>query len=195
MSKRSDLRKSPDAREKEVAAESSAESSARSLVESFGKSSEKSSGDTSRESLRTWLRLLACTNVIEGRVKGLLREKFDSTLPRFDLLASLYMIPSDTKRGMTMSELSKRMMVTNGNLTGLVDRLARERLISRTVDPKDRRTQLVKITEKGRVVFDEMTPDHSEWIGSMFAELDAEECKQLYKLVGKLKSSALSAEI
>lgn len=145
--------------------------------------------------LRTWLRLLACSNVIEGRVRGLLREEFDTTLPRFDLLAQLDAAAAESVHGLTMSELSRRLMVTNGNLTGLVDRLVREDLVSRAVSPNDRRTQIIRITPAGKQALDTMTPDHLRWIRSMFSELTPDECRQLYLLLGKLKHSAQNATI
>lgn len=153
------------------------------------------SSDLEKATLRTWLRMLACTNIVEGRVKGLLRENFDTTLPRFDLLAQLDSSRKDFPNGLSMSDLSRRMMVTNGNITGLVDRLARERLISRSVDPNDRRTQLVRITDSGRESLERMTPNHQSWISSMFSALSEAERKQLYELVGKLKASAQAANI
>lgn len=143
-----------------------------------------------RAVLRTWLRLLACSNIIEGRIRGGLREKFDTTLPRFDLLAQLDASSAEAPRGLTMSELSRRLMVTNGNLTGLVDRLAREGLVARAVSPPDRRTQMISLTAAGKEALGAMTPDHARWVGEMFAGLTDTERAQLYALLGKLKRSA-----
>ena len=143
-----------------------------------------------RSVLRTWLRMLACTNIIEGRVRGALREKFDTTLPRFDLLAQLDAAVLEAPRGLTMSELSRRLMVTNGNLTGLVDRLVREGLVARVVSPPDRRAQIISLTEAGKQALDAMTPDHAAWVRDMFAGLTDSDHRQLYALLGKLKRSA-----
>jgi DNA-binding MarR family transcriptional regulator len=143
-----------------------------------------------REVLRTWLRMLACTNMIEGRVRGELRENFDTTLPRFDLLAQLDAARIDTPNGLTMSELSRRLMVTNGNLTGLVDSLVREGLVGRVVSPQDRRAQLISLTPAGKRGLDSMTPAHAEWIREMFDGLTGAELRQFYRLLGKLKRSA-----
>jgi DNA-binding MarR family transcriptional regulator len=148
------------------------------------------SGTTGRAVLRTWLRLLTCANLIEGRIQTLLRERFETTLPRFDLLAQLDAAASESVQGLTMSDLSRRLMVTNGNVTGLVERLAREKLVTRTISPRDRRTQMVRITPTGKRALDTMTPDHLGWVQAMFAGLSAEERTQLYTLLGKLKSSA-----
>jgi DNA-binding MarR family transcriptional regulator len=143
-----------------------------------------------RSILRTWLRMLACTNIIEGRVRGALREKFDTTLPRFDLLAQLDAATVEAPRGLTMSELSRRLMVTNGNLTGLVDRLVREGLVTRVVSPPDRRAQMISLTAAGKDALDAMTPDHALWLGEMFAGLNDTDRRQLHSLLGKLKRSA-----
>ncbi|MDQ6829713.1 MAG: MarR family transcriptional regulator [Gemmatimonadota bacterium] len=135
--------------------------------------------------LRLWLRLLSATNLIEGRVRSRLRRDFATTLPRFDVLAQL----DQTERGMTMSELSRRLMVSNGNVTGLTERLVRERLVSRTPSPTDRRTQLVRITPAGRRALRTMTPGHRAWIDDMFAGLSATDRAHLATLVAKLKRS------
>src|SRR5207342_3792621 len=95
--------------------------------------------------LRLWLRLLTCTTLIEGEVRRRLRQEFDVTLPRFDLLAQLDRAPN----GMTLGELSQRMMVSNGNITGLVERLAEQGLIRRRPLPNDRRVQIVSLTAEG----------------------------------------------
>ncbi|MEO6866296.1 MAG: MarR family transcriptional regulator [Gemmatimonadaceae bacterium] len=143
-----------------------------------------------RSILRTWLRMLACTNIIEGRVRGALREKFDTTLPRFDLLAQLDAASCDAPSGLTMSELSRRLMVTNGNLTGLVDRLVREGLVARVSSPPDRRAQIVSLTSAGKAALNAMTPDHALWLRNMFQDLTEADRRHLYTLLGKLKRSA-----
>jgi len=133
--------------------------------------------------------------MIESRIRTLLRSEFDTTLPRFDLLAQLDAAASESVQGLTMSELSRRLMVTNGNLTGLVDRLVRERLVSRAVSPTDRRTQMVRLTPLGKRTLDAMTPDHLAWVESMFTELTDDERTQLHHLLGKLKTSVRNAPL
>jgi DNA-binding MarR family transcriptional regulator len=143
--------------------------------------------DDDRSSVRLWLRLLKCTNMIESNVRGRLREEYDTTLPRFDMLAQLD--AADTDAGLTMGELSRRLMVTNGNLTGLTERLVKEKLVSRSVSPNDRRTQLIRLTSNGKRALQEMAADHRSWIQSMFAGLDGKEISELYRLIGRLKDS------
>jgi DNA-binding MarR family transcriptional regulator len=141
-------------------------------------------GDHKAE-LRLWLRLLATNTLIEAEIRRRLRERFEVTLPRFDLMAQLERKP----HGMTLGELSQRMMVTNGNVTGLVDRLLAEEVISRKQHKSDRRSHIVSLTEKGRRQFAKMAKEHEEWIAGMFGELSQSEFAALTKLLGKLKSS------
>jgi DNA-binding MarR family transcriptional regulator len=114
-----------------------------------------------------------------------LREEFDVTLPRFDVLAQLDRAPE----GLSMGELSDRLMVSNGNVTGLVDRLGEEGLISRTQAASDRRQSRVRLTQAGKRAFDSMTPRHERWIDDMFNGLSRSEMAQLLELLAKLKRS------
>ena len=136
--------------------------------------------------LRLWLRLLTCSNLIEGEVRARLREAFATTLPRFDLLAQL----DRAADGLTMGELSSRLMVSNGNVTGLTDALVREGLVSRLPDPGDRRSLRIRLTPEGKRAFDAMTPTHEQWIDQMMAGLTRAEMAHLLELLGKLKQSA-----
>jgi DNA-binding MarR family transcriptional regulator len=147
------------------------------------------SRDDARASLRTWLRLLACTNLVEREVRGRLRDRFDTTLPRFDVLAQLDSAARESGTDLTMSDLSRRLMVTNGNLTSLVERLVREGLVKRETLATDRRTQIVRLTAAGKRSLDAMTPEHQRWIDSLFAELTPAERTRLYELLGKLRTS------
>jgi len=139
--------------------------------------------------LRLWLRLLTCTTLIESEVRRRLREQFDITLPRFDLMAQLDRAPS----GMTLGELSQRMMVSNGNVTGLVERLVEQGLINRRPSPKDRRAQIVSLTAEGRRFFRAMARENGDWIGEMFADLSSGDIETLLRLLAKTKASARKA--
>ena len=136
------------------------------------------------QAIKLWLRLLACTNLITGEIRSRLREEFDTTLPRFDLLAQLERHPE----GLKMGELSKRMMVTGGNVTGITDQLEREGLVARVVDPGDRRSFMVKLTAKGHQSFQEMAKVHERWVIDFFSGLSNNEKDSLYKLLTKLKT-------
>lgn len=146
-----------------------------------------------RTSLRVWLRLLTCTNLIEGRVRAQLRQKFGSTLPRFDMLAQLDVAAAESDKGLTMGELSRRLMVTNANITGLAERLVREKLIVRIVGPQDRRVLRLRLTAAGKRTLDSMALEHQRWIEDMFSGLSSAETAQLHRLIGRLKESVLEA--
>jgi DNA-binding MarR family transcriptional regulator len=139
--------------------------------------------------LKLWLRLLTCSSLIEAEVRARLRETFATSLPRFDLLAQLDRAPV----GLTMGELSSRLMVSNGNVTGLTDALVREGLVSREPEPEDRRSLRIRLTETGKRSFDAMTPTHEQWIDRMMAGLSRAEMAHLLELLGKLKQSVRSA--
>src|SRR6476659_7725979 len=135
------------------------------------------------EALRLWLRLLTCTQMIEKEIRSRLRERFDTTLPRFDLMAQLERAPD----GLKMNELSRRMMVTGGNVTGITDQLVAEGLVDRVDVEGDRRAYRVRLTPKGRKLFNEMARQHESWIVDEFSGLSDKEIAVLHKLLGKVK--------
>ena len=141
--------------------------------------------DAHHESLRLWLRLLTCTLTIERRVRARLRDRFAISLPRFDLMAQLERHP----QGLKMGELSRRLMVTSGSVTGLTDQLAAEGLVERTPIPADRRAYLVRLTARGKRAFDVMAAEHEGWVIAMFAGLSDSERDRLHALLGRLKST------
>src|SRR4051794_39260088 len=145
--------------------------------------------DDHREELRLWLRLLTCTSMIEGEVRSRLRERFDVTLPRFDLMAQL----DKAADGMTLSDVSKRMMVSNGNVTGLVERLVDSGHLDRRTSESDRRVQVIRLTKIGRAEFRKMAAEHETWISDIFSELTPKEARELMRLLAKTKGSAQKA--
>jgi len=136
--------------------------------------------------LRLWLRLLTCTYLIERHVRGRLRERFRTTLPRFDLMSQLERNPE----GLKMNELSRRMMVTGGNVTGIVDQLVREELVERTPD-SDRRAFRVRLTRTGERAFADMARAHEEWVVALLSGLSRREHAELFQLLAKLKQHTL----
>lgn len=142
-----------------------------------------------KDELRLWLRLFSCKMLIEGEIRRRLRDNFDMTLPRFDLMAQLDKAPG----GMKLGELSQRLMVSNGNITGLVDRLVTQGLLDRQPAPNDRRTQLVKLTAEGRRSFRAMASSHENWIAEIFTGLSSGEQEVLMHLLGKAKASTRKA--
>jgi len=145
-------------------------------------------GDHKAE-LRLWLRLFTCKTVIDSEVRRRLREQFGVTFPRFDMMAQLDKNPA----GMTLGELSKRMMVANGNVTGLVERLVTEGLLDRRPSPNDRRAQIVSLTAEGRRAFRAMARANEDWIAEIFSGLTPSEMDELMRLLARAKASATKA--
>jgi DNA-binding MarR family transcriptional regulator len=140
--------------------------------------------------IRLWLRLLATERLVETRSRRLLLERFGTTLPRFDLMAQLERFP----KGLRMNELSRRMMVTGGNVTGITDLLEREGLVERVADPDDRRAWLVRLTRAGRRAFAAMAAEHERWIVEAFAPLSARDMATMAALLARLKTHVRSLE-
>ena len=138
--------------------------------------------------LRIWLRLLTCTQLIEREVRSRLRGQFDTTLPRFDLMAQLERHPE----GLKMNELSRLLMVTGGNVTAIVDQLEKEGLVERG-EPDDRRAWLIRLTSSGRKSFAEMARQHEQWVVELLGGLSRREQGELLKLLAKAKSHAVEA--
>lgn len=144
---------------------------------------ESRSAPDDHHALRLWLRLLTCSNLIEAEIRSRLRNEFDTTLPRFDLMAQLHRAP----RGMKMGELSRHMMVTNGNITGITDQLEKELLVRRVKVDSDRRSSRITLTPKGRKAFARMARAHESWILDLLSPVAASEHEVLYESLGELK--------
>ena len=135
----------------------------------------------SKQRLRLWLRLLRASRAIEAKLRGRLRTTFDITLPQFDVMAAL----ARHDDGMTMTELSRELMVSNGNVTGIIDRLVTEKLVLRKALAEDRRTIIVRLTPKGASQFDEMAKIHEQWVDDMLGDVgDAEAATMIGRLDG-----------
>ena len=135
------------------------------------------------QSLKLWLRMLSCTVRIENEIRSRLRTTFGITLPRFDLMAQLERHPN----GLRMGELSKRMMVTGGNITGITDQLEQEKLVARVPDPKDRRAYSVTLTPAGRRAFAEMAAVHEGWIAELLKDVSSDDKGTLIDLLSQMK--------
>jgi DNA-binding MarR family transcriptional regulator len=145
----------------------------------------------SKRRLRLWLRLYAATSVVEREMRRFLRRRFATTLPRFDLMAALERAPD----GLTMGELSRRLMVSGGNVTSIVGGLERDGLVCRRQPASDRRTTYVALTERGRAAFAEMALAHEHWISELLAEVPDDDVDALTDLLAGLKHrSETSAE-
>lgn len=137
--------------------------------------------------LRLWLRLLTCTQLLERHMRNLLRIRFGTTLPRFDLMSRLERYPE----GLKMKELSHHLMVTGGSVTGIVDQLVKERLVERLPEPGDRRALRVRLTRAGHEVFGKMARAHEEWMIAVLSGLNRKEHAELFRLLARVKSHAL----
>jgi DNA-binding MarR family transcriptional regulator len=135
------------------------------------------------QSLKVWLRLLSCSTQIETTLARRLRAEAGITLARFDFMAQLHRHPD----GLTMSVLSRYLMVTGGNVTGLADELEKEGLVERMADPTDRRTSRVALTRKGHKLFDRLAAQHESWVVAMFGGMPKADMMQLYNLLGRLR--------
>ncbi len=141
------------------------------------------------QALRLWLRLLSCSTEIENEIRKRLRTEFGMTLSRFDYLAQLHRMPE----GLRMSELSRRLMVTGGSVTGLTDELVKEGHVLREGDPHDRRSQRVRLTPEGRQAFEAAAGVHEQWVVELFAGMPAGDRRQLLDLLGRLRSQLSTA--
>jgi DNA-binding MarR family transcriptional regulator len=135
----------------------------------------------SKSRLRLWIRLLRASRLIEGVTRERLKSQFNATLPRFDVMAALYRTPD----GMLMSEISRFLMVSNGNVTGIVDRLVSDGLVVRSQRDGDRRTSFINLTRKGRALFAAMAAAHEGWVDELLGTISARDAEQL---AAKLKS-------
>lgn len=136
------------------------------------------------QALRLWLRLLSCTVQIENQIRLRLRREFHMTLPRFEVMAQL----ERSSGGLRMNEISQRLMVSGGNVTGITDQLERERLVARTPCPGDRRAFTVKLTDMGLRRFREMAAQHELWIIELLGGLSRGEKEAMMNELGKVKT-------
>ncbi|MEN8891985.1 MarR family winged helix-turn-helix transcriptional regulator [Planktotalea arctica] len=136
---------------------------------------------TSKERLRLWLRVLKTNRLIEAELRERLRLEFGTTLPRFDVMSALYRNP----KGMKMSELSRMLMVSNGNVTGIVDRLREDSHLLREAVPGDRRAVRVRLTAKGIIEFEKQASAHEGWVSELLSGLDAETCHMTTELLAQ----------
>lgn len=138
-----------------------------------------------KDRLRLWVRLLRASRSIEAELRERLRQEFNTTLPRFDVMAALYRAPE----GMLMSDLSRFLLVSNGNVTGIVDRLVSEGLVARARRNGDRRTSMVRLTEEGSKVFAVIAAAHESWIGELLGNVSEDEARRLTGMLNSFRSN------
>ena len=147
----------------------------KSQVQSF----EKNGALDRKTRIRLWLRLLKLSSGIESELRKRLRDDHGTTLPRFDVMAALYRYPD----GLKMSDLSGHLRVSNGNVTGILDRLTEEGLALRVAIPGDRRAHLACLTPKGRAVFADLAKFHENWINNLLQGLSMKEAETVTTLL------------
>ncbi|MDQ7079593.1 MAG: MarR family transcriptional regulator [Paracoccaceae bacterium] len=148
-----------------------------------GQTAARDDAPLSKQRLRLWLQLLKATRHVESRLRENLRNTFATTLPRFDVMAMLDHAPE----GLRMSDLSARLMVSNGNVTGIIDRLVNDGLVVRVPIEGDRRATLVRLTQKGRETFAEMAATHEAWVNELFAPLGRDDIERAIDMLALLR--------
>ena len=136
-----------------------------------------------KEGLRLWLRIVSCSQMVEQEVRNMLREKFDTTLPRFELLSALDRVPD----GLSMGELSSWLMVTKGNVTGIAERLSEDGFIKRNPTPTDRRSFCVTLTPKGKKLHKEIEQEYETLLDKLFAGVSLDDSDMFTGVLAKVK--------
>lgn len=139
-----------------------------------------------KEGLRLWLRLVDCFQTVEQEIRTMLREDFNMTVPRFEVMSAINRVPA----GLTMSELSRWMMVTKGNVTGIAERLSEDGYIERRPTPTDRRSFCVTLTRKGKQLVTRMQAAHEELLDELFSDFSDEDNDIILGVLARLKESA-----
>lgn len=139
--------------------------------------------DGSKQRLRFWLQMLRSTKYLENSLREKLRREYGTTLPRFDVLAILY----KSRDGLKMSALSDGLMVSNGNVTGIVDRMVSDGMIEREDIPGDRRAKLVRLTEKGVTEFEIMAEQHEGWVAELLADINEQDIATAHTVLAKIR--------
>ncbi len=138
-----------------------------------------------KDRLRLWIRLLRASRTIEAELRDRLKRDFNTTLPRFDVMAALYRAPE----GMLMSDLSRFLLVSNGNVTGIVDRLVSEGLVARARRNGDRRTSMVRLTDDGAKAFADLAAAHEKWIGELLGNVSEDDARRLAGMLTSFRSN------
>jgi DNA-binding MarR family transcriptional regulator len=139
----------------------------------------------SKERLRLWIRLLRASRIVESELRERLKREFNSTLPRFDVMAALYREPG----GMLMTDLSRFLLVSNGNVTGIVDRLVSDGFVVRAQREGDRRTSIVRLTQRGEEEFRRMAAIHEGWIGELLGDVAEDDARRLSAMLKSFRSN------
>jgi DNA-binding MarR family transcriptional regulator len=149
------------------------------------KTEDESHSSISETHLRLWLKMLKASRLIENELRERLRLEFKTTLPQFDVMAALYR----ADQGLKMSKLSGELKVSNGNVTGIVDRLVKDDLVERVPVATDRRAMIVRLTQKGKASFAVMAEAHEAWVSELMTSVSTTEAEQLMNTLGAIEHS------
>lgn len=139
----------------------------------------RADGAISKQRLRVWIRLLRAARYIEGELRERLRREMETTLPRFDVMAAL----NRADGPMNMTELSRHLMVSNGNVTGIVDRLVEDGLVKRSQREEDRRANMIELTGSGKATFTNMASAHERWVDELLSPVDRDDADHLIDIL------------
>ena len=139
--------------------------------------------EDTRQHLRLWLKLLKTSGTIEALLRNRLKNECDTTLPRFDVLAALDHHPN----GLRMSELSSFLMVSNGNVTGIANRLVDEGLVTRRSGEEDARVNILKLTDTGKAQFADMAAKHAAWVDEILSPLDDQKMQEITGMLDQIQ--------
>lgn len=138
-----------------------------------------------KDRLRLWIRLLRAARVVEGELRDRLKTQFEMTLPRFDVMSALYR----ERDGMLMSDLSRFLLVSNGNVTGIIDRLVSDGFVVRSNRDGDRRTSIVRLTQAGEIRFAAMAQAHENWIEELLKDISEDDARRLSLMLKAFRSN------
>ena len=139
--------------------------------------------EDTRQHLRLWLKLLKTSGTIEALLRNRLKNECDTTLPRFDVLAALDHHPD----GLRMSELSSFLMVSNGNVTGIANRLVDEGLVTRRSGEEDARVNILSLTDTGKAQFSDMAAKHAAWVDEILSPLDDQNMQAITTMLDQIQ--------
>lgn len=140
-----------------------------------------------KDRVRLWLRLLKVVRGVEQELRDKLRREHNTTLPRFDVMSALSRHPD----GLKMSQLSGVLRVSNGNVTGIADRLSEEGLVERVAVPGDRRATMLRLTDAGQAEFETQARAHERWIDEMLQGVSPDDARAMAE---RLQAFAAAAE-
>jgi len=143
------------------------------------------------EGLKLWIELIRCSNQLAGIIDKNFRQQYGQSISRFDVLSQLH---RELEQGLSVGELGQRLIASKGNITGLVNRMIKDGLVTKASKTEDRRSYQVNISDKGLALFEEMAENHAQWISGFFSSLDKESMNKITELLGQTRSS-LSATL